>query len=81
VVDTCEHGNEPSSSMKGGKFHELLASQESLCSVELVEPSQTLTTLTTLTVNAKRSYVSPVLKENTTLAINGKKSLVSAVLK
>jgi hypothetical protein len=40
VADTCEHGNEPSGSIKGGEFLTiwgLLASQKDLCSMELVE--------------------------------------------
>jgi hypothetical protein len=40
VAASFEHGNEPSSSIKGGEFLDylsvLLASQEGLCSMELV---------------------------------------------
>jgi hypothetical protein len=40
VVGSCEHGNEPSCSIKCGEFLDylsvLLASQEGLCSMELV---------------------------------------------
>jgi hypothetical protein len=40
VADSCEHGDEPSCSIKCGKFPDqlsvLLASQEGLCSMELV---------------------------------------------
>jgi hypothetical protein len=40
VADSCERGNEPSGSMKGGKVLDylsmLLALQEGLCSMELV---------------------------------------------
>jgi hypothetical protein len=40
VVGFCEHGDEPSSSIKCGEFIDylnvLLASQEGLCSMELV---------------------------------------------
>jgi hypothetical protein len=40
VVGSCEHGNEPSGSIKCGEFLDylsvLLASQEGLCSMELV---------------------------------------------
>jgi hypothetical protein len=40
VTGSCEHGNEPSGSIKCGKFLDqlsvLLASQEGLCSMELV---------------------------------------------
>jgi hypothetical protein len=32
----CEHGNEPSGSIKGGLVEYLSASQEGLCSMELV---------------------------------------------
>jgi hypothetical protein len=39
VARSCEHGNEPSGSIKCGEFDQLsvlLASQEGLCSMELV---------------------------------------------
>jgi hypothetical protein len=40
VAGSCEHGNEPSASIKCGEFLDwlsvLLASQEGLCSMELV---------------------------------------------
>jgi hypothetical protein len=37
VTGSCEHGNEPSGSVKGGDFPELLlASQEGLRCIELV---------------------------------------------
>jgi hypothetical protein len=40
VVGSCEDGNEPSDSIKAGEFLDwlslLLASQEGLCSLELV---------------------------------------------
>jgi hypothetical protein len=40
VAGSCEHGNEPSGSIKCGEFLDylsvLLASQEGLCSMELV---------------------------------------------
>jgi hypothetical protein len=39
MASSCEHGNEPSVSIKGGKFEYLsvlLASQEGFCSMELV---------------------------------------------
>jgi hypothetical protein len=40
VAGSCDHGNEPSSSIKGREFLDqlsvLLASQEGLCSMDLV---------------------------------------------
>jgi hypothetical protein len=40
VVGSCEHGNQPSGSIKDGEFLDqlsvLLASQRGLCSMELV---------------------------------------------
>jgi hypothetical protein len=39
AASCCEHGNEPSGSTRGGEFHDYLndlASQEELCSMELV---------------------------------------------
>jgi hypothetical protein len=43
VAGSCEHGNEPSGSIKFGEFLDylslLLASQEGLCSMELVSCS------------------------------------------
>jgi hypothetical protein len=40
VAGSCKHGNEPSGSIKDGEFFNylslLLASQEGLCSIELV---------------------------------------------
>jgi len=39
VAGSCEHCNEPSGSIEGGEFRDklsLLASQEGLCSMELV---------------------------------------------
>jgi hypothetical protein len=42
VAGSYEHGNEPSSSIKGGEFlyylSVLLASQTGLCSLQLVQP-------------------------------------------
>jgi hypothetical protein len=44
VADSCEHGNESSGSIKCGEFLDclsvLLASQEGLCSLELVSDVQ-----------------------------------------
>jgi hypothetical protein len=43
MAGSCEHGNEPLSSMKGSEFFDLQsvlsASQEALCSTELVSQS------------------------------------------
>jgi hypothetical protein len=45
VAGFCEHGNEPSGSIKCGEFLDylsvLLASYEGLCSMELVNPVRT----------------------------------------
>jgi hypothetical protein len=44
VAGSCEHGNEPSGSIKCGEFLDwlsvLLASQEGLCSMELVKVNE-----------------------------------------
>jgi hypothetical protein len=44
VAGSCEHGNEPSGSIKCGEFLDylsvLLASQEGLCSMEIVSSKQ-----------------------------------------
>jgi hypothetical protein len=43
VVDSCEHGNEPSDYINGGEsldqLNVLSASQEGLCSMEIVMPT------------------------------------------
>jgi hypothetical protein len=54
VVGSCEHGNEPSGTIKSGKFLDylsvLLASQEGLCSMELVSYTSRPLKYTTATV-------------------------------